>query len=128
LLERHPECRLVDVIETRDGGDRAGELLRDAIERRPGIAGVYTVSTGNRAIAAALDKVGRASSVVVITHELTVARRELLKRGVIDAIIDQHPDLEAQTAVEVLAHHFGRLEAPPSQLTTPFTIYFRENC
>jgi LacI family transcriptional regulator len=64
----------------------------------------------------------------MITHELTPARRVLLKRGLIDAIIDQHPDLEAQTAVEVLAHHFGRLESPPTQLTTPFTIFFRENC
>jgi LacI family transcriptional regulator len=86
------------------------------------------VSTGNRAIAAALDALGRGLATIMITHELTPARRELLKRGLVDAIIDQHPDLEEQTAVEVLAHHFGRLEAPPTRLMTPFTIFFRENC
>mgnify|MGYP001765639119 CR=1 FL=1 len=63
----------------------------------------------------------------MITHELTPDRRALLKQGLLDAIIDQDPELEALTAVETLAHHFGRLEAPPMRLTTPFTLFFREN-
>ena len=128
LAERHPRCRLGEVIETQDGGESAGALLRDAIDRRPDIAGVYVVSTGNRSIVAALERIGRSASTVVITHELTADRRMLLKAGAIDAIIDQNPELEAQTAVEWLAHHFGRLETAPTRLTTPFTIFFRENC
>ncbi len=128
LAARHPRCRLVELIEMRDGGDSAGAFLVEAIARRPEVAGVYVVSTGNRSIAAALDRLGRSLSTVVITHELTPARRALLKAGAIDAIIDQNPDHEAQTAVEVLAHAFGRLEAAPAPLTTPFTLFFRENC
>jgi LacI family transcriptional regulator len=128
LAERHPRCRLVELIETRDLGESAGALLRDAIGRRPDIAGAYVVSTGNRSIAAALENLGRHLSTVVITHELTPARRDLLKAGAIDAVIDQNPDHEALTAIEVLAHRFGRLEAAPAELTTPFTLYFRENC
>jgi len=126
LAERHARRHLVEVIETSDP-DRAGELLRDAIARRPAIAGVYVVSTGNRSIAGALTALGRLASTVVITHEMTPARRALLRSGAIDAIIDQNPEFEAQTAVELLAHHFGRLESAPSQLTTPFTLFFREN-
>jgi LacI family transcriptional regulator len=128
LMERHPRCRLVELIETHDLGESAGALLRDAITRRPAIAGIYVVSTGNRSIAATLDRLGRSASTVVITHELTPARRELLKAGLIDAIIDQNPEFEAQTAVELLAHHFGRLEVAPARLTTPFTLFLRENC
>jgi LacI family transcriptional regulator len=128
LRERHPQCRLVEVIETRDLGDRAGELLQEAIGRYPRIVGVYNVSTGNRAIAATLVRLGRSASTIMITHELTPARRQLLREGVIDAIIDQNPELEAEIAIETLAHHFGRLEAPPTRLITPFTISFRENC
>jgi hypothetical protein len=30
--------------------------------------------------------------------------------------------------VEFMAHHFGRLEAVPRPLTTPLTLFFRENC
>jgi LacI family transcriptional regulator len=64
----------------------------------------------------------------MITHELTPDRRQLLLEGSIDAIIDQNPELEALTAIEALAHHFGRLDAPPARLITPFTLFFRENC
>lgn len=127
IEERHAQCRLVEVIETPDA-NRAGEMLRDAIAREPGIRGVYVVSTGNRSIAAALTRLGRAASTVVITHEMTPARRALLKSGAVDAIIDQNPEFEVQTAVELLAHHFGRLESAPSRLITPFTLFFRENC
>jgi LacI family transcriptional regulator len=128
LTERHPRCGLVELIETHGLGESAGALLRDVIARRPAIAGIYVVSTGNRSIAAALDRLGRSTSTVVITHELTPARRELLKAGLIAAIIDLNPEFEAQTAVEMLAHHFGRLEDAPARLTTPFTLYLRENC
>jgi LacI family transcriptional regulator len=115
------------VVETSEG-KRGGELLREAIEERPKIVGVYVVSTGSRSIAAALAALGRRASTTVITHELTPARRILLKTGAIDAIIDQNPEVEAQTAVEFMAHHFGRLEAVPRPLTTPLTLFFRENC
>ena len=84
-------------------------------------------STGNRAIADMLAARGLAQSTVIVTHELTSDRRTLLRQGVIDAIIDQNPELEAFTVVETLAHHFGRLDAPPTRLTTPFTLFFREN-
>jgi hypothetical protein len=46
---------------------------------------------------------------------------------VIDTITDQDSENGAFTASETLAQHFGRLGAPPTRFTTPFTLYFREN-
>jgi LacI family transcriptional regulator len=102
VAERHPRCEVVGVLEASDDV-RVTELLRDLIERRPELAGLYVVSTGNRAVAATLAALGRTYSTTVITHELTPVRRRLLKAGAIDAIIDQNPELEAQTAVELAA-------------------------
>lgn len=65
---------------------------------------------------------------VFITHELTPERRSLLREGLIDAVIDQNPELEVRTAVEVIAAHFGRLEAPPRSTLTPVRIHMIENC
>jgi LacI family transcriptional regulator len=48
--------------------------------------------------------------------------------GLIDAIIDQNPELEVRTAVEVIAAHFGRLDAPPGSAVTPVQIHMIENC
>ena len=46
----------------------------------------------------------------------------------IDAIIDQNPDFEVRTAVEVIAAHFGRLDAPPPATVTPVQTHMIENC
>ena len=85
------------------------------------------VEQGNRAIAEMLISRGLDQTTIVITHELTSDRRTLLMQGVIDAILDQNPEHEAFTAVETLAHHFGRIEAPPNRLVTPFTLFLRDN-
>jgi LacI family transcriptional regulator len=127
LAQRHPACRLAGILDTLGQRDSAADLVREEIDRHGPVAGIYVTSTGNRAIADMLLARGLAHSTIMITHELTPDRRALLKQGVIDAIIDQNPELEAFTAVETLAHHFGRLEAPPTQLTTSFTLFFREN-
>ncbi len=127
LAARHPACRLAAVLDTLGRRDLAAELVRERIDRHGPVAGIYVTSTGNRAIADMLASRGLDQSTVMITHELTADRRLLLKQGIIDAIIDQNPEHEAFTAVETLAHHFGRLDTPPTRLVTPFTLFLREN-
>jgi LacI family transcriptional regulator len=127
LQERFPACRLVAVVETRERQEKAGALVRELFQRHPGIAGVYNVSTGNRAIAEALARLDLGRHVTFITHELTPERRALLKEGVIDAIIDQNPELQIATAVELIARHFGRRDTPPTTGITPLNIHLREN-
>jgi hypothetical protein len=61
-----------------------------------------------------------------ITHELTDERSVLLREGLIDAVMDQNPELEVRTAVGVIAAHFGRLEAPPRSTVTPPDPHDRE--
>jgi LacI family transcriptional regulator len=127
LRECFPTCRLVAVVETRERGETAGVLVTQLFRQHPGIAGVYNVSTGNREIARALARLDPGRHVTFITHELTPERRALLKEGVLDAIIDQNPDLEVATAVGLIARHFGRRDVPPTTGITPLTIYLREN-
>jgi LacI family transcriptional regulator len=128
LTQRHPKCRILEVFETGGKRERAGEFMRDMIREHQRLAGVYAISTGTLAIGQALEATGRREAITMIAHELIAHRRQMLLDGIIDAVIDQNPELEVLTALEVLAHHFGRLEKPPSRLVTPFTLYFRENC
>jgi LacI family transcriptional regulator len=127
LRERFPACRLAAVVETRERGEAAGALVTRLFRRHPGIAGVYNVSTGDREIARALVRLDLGRHVTFVTHELTPERRALLREGVIDAVIDQNPDLEVATAVGLIARHFGRRDAAPTTGITPLTIYLREN-
>ena len=102
--------------------ERAGRRTgaRRVWAQNPGIPGVYNVSAGAPPIVAAL-KALRRDDIVFITHELTPDRRELLRQGLIDAIIDQNPEFEVRAAIETMARLVGRLDGPrrtPSRQST----------
>ena len=128
LRERYPECRVAEVLESQERGERAGDLVYDALKRNARVRGVYNASAGARTVVEAMRAVGRAQDIAFITHELTEERRALLREGLIDAIIDQNPEFEVRTAVETMARHFGRLDAAPVSTVTPINIHMIENC
>jgi LacI family transcriptional regulator len=129
LRERFPRCTIVASLESGEDQERAGELVYAALRNNPGVRGLYNVSAGNLSIAKAIRSLGLEHRIVIITHEITPERRQLLREGILDAVIDQNPRLEAQRAVEVLGRHFKRTEAEfQLEEYTPFNIFIRENC
>lgn len=127
--ERFANVQILDIAQSDEDNNRAAQIAQHALHNEPDIRGIYNVSAGNYQIAQTLIKLGRADEVVFISHELTPKRCELLKTGVLDAVIDQNPRTEAQQAIDVLAHHFKRTEAHQSlNMFTPFEIFLRENC
>jgi len=127
LAQRYEQCRIAAVLESHEQKQRAGDLVHAALSRQPGIRGIYNTSTGAQAVVEALEALGRAREVICITHELTPARRRLLRAGLIDAIIDQDPQLEVRMAIETMARLLGRLEGVPESIVTPVHIHMIEN-
>jgi LacI family transcriptional regulator len=128
LRERYPQCHLLEVLQSMERGERAGDLVFRTLKRNPKVRGIYNASAGARPVVEAIQALGLGRRVTFITHELTEERRRLLRAGLIDAIIDQNPELEVRTAVDCLAAHFGRLEAAPASTITPVQIHTIENC
>lgn len=128
LEERYPACQVVDVLESLERAELAGDLVFSALKRNDRIRGIYNASAGASTVVDAIKALGKANEVVFVTHELTEDRRQLLRQGLIDVIIDQGPELEVQTAIKALAAFFGRREEAPSSLITPIHIHTIENC
>ncbi|MBB4273453.1 LacI family DNA-binding transcriptional regulator [Rhizobium mongolense] len=128
LRERYPQCKIAGVLESMERGERAGDLVFNALKGNPRIRGIYNASAGARSVVSAMNALRRRNEIVFITHELTDERRQLMREGLIDAIIDQDPALEVRAAVEALAAHFGRKDDPPACLTTSIHIHMIENC
>ncbi len=126
LRERHPNCRVALVLESGERAERAGELTRDALSANAGLRGIYSISSGAEAVVAALKALKREDAVFIM-HELTPDRRDLLRQGLIDAIIDQNPEFEVRTAVETMARLTGRLEGDGPPTITPVHIHTIEN-
>lgn len=128
LAERHPACRIMRVAESLDRADLAGEIAWRALREEPLIRGIYNAAVGAMSVAEALQRLNRAGDVVLITHELTPDRRELLRTGILDVVIDQDPEAEIAETVLVIAHAYGRTDQPPRSGPTPLRIHMRENC
>lgn len=128
LAQRYPQCRLLQVLEAQERPELAGALVARTLRSFPQVRGIYNLAAGDLEILNAAKQTRTNDRVVFITHELTPDRRSLLKEGLIDAVIDQNPELEAVTAVRVLANHFGRMADTPTSTRTAISIYMQENC
>jgi LacI family transcriptional regulator len=128
LRERYPNWKVTEVFVSMERGDWAGDLVFNALKDNPRIRGIYNASAGAQSVVDAMKKLGKSCEVAFITHELTEDRRNLMRLGMIDVIIDQNPALEVRTGVEALAAHFRRRDEGPASFTTPVQIYMIENC
>ncbi|WP_323012796.1 LacI family DNA-binding transcriptional regulator [Devosia sp.] len=129
LRERFPQCRILATLESGEDPATAGEVVAAALIDAPQVRGIYNASAGNMAIARSILAMGLDQHIVMITHELTASRRQLLRDGILDAVIDQNPRLEASRALDILAQHFQRGEIVAGHPHhTPFDIFIRENC
>ena len=127
LAERHPATRLVQVLETGEDSDLVGRLVEKALLQDPSIRGIYQASTGTVQICDALRRLGRVEETVIIAHELTPNRKQLLIERRIHAIIDQKPALEARIALETVARLLGRLEGQPEPQAVETQIFMAES-
>lgn len=129
LRERFPACTIAASLESGEDQARAGEVVHQALRSNPGVRGIYNVSAGNSAIAKVIRALGLTQKIVLITHGLTPERRAMLREGVLDAIIDQNPRLEAQRAFEVLQPTLQtKRDRDPARGIYAFNIFIRENC
>lgn len=128
MAESYPACHIVQVTESLDQSALAGEIAWQALRRHPAIRGIYNAAVGALPVADALIRLNRAGDVVLITHDLTPDRRELLRQGVLDVVIDQDPIAEIDHAAAIIAHAYGRSEVVPQNGHTPLRIHMRQNC
>ncbi|MCR8547776.1 LacI family DNA-binding transcriptional regulator [Salipiger sp. P9] len=129
LRERFPNVTLLDIAESEENSQRAAAVVQRTLKVEKDVRGIYNISAGNYRIAKTLEEQGLDGKVVFITHELTPLRCELLRKGVLDAVIDQNPRIEASKTLEVFAAHFKRGDTTDLPETyTAFEIFLRENC
>ena len=127
LAERYSGTHLINVLETGEDGDLAGRMVERALLNDPTIRGIYQATAGTLQICEALRQTGRAARTVVVAHELTPNRKQLLIDRRIHAIIDQKPALEARLALETVARLLGRLDGPATSRTVEGQIFMTES-
>jgi LacI family transcriptional regulator len=126
LAEDFSSLSIVQTIEVRDDSERSYGEAKALLARVPGLAGIYNIGAGNRGIARALQEAGKTHRIVFIGHELTPHTRQFLLSGVMDAVIDQNPRVEARELIDRLMRA-ARGEASPRGPALRVQAIFREN-
>lgn len=124
LRTAFPEIILADVARGEDSPPQTRQATLDLFAAHPEITAVYNVAGGNLGLASALEELGCASDVVVITHEANRITVPLLKNGTIDFVIAQDPRTLFDAAASVatgLGNHVGQ------HVSVDFGIYSRFN-
>jgi LacI family transcriptional regulator len=125
ISDEFPYLDIVELLEIRDDRSRAHDEAIALLLRHPDLAGIYNIGAGNYGIGQALLEAQKANSIVFIGHELTDHNRNLLLEGVMDAAIDQNPQLEAREALSMLQ---CAVRGMPVDYHPPrLQVIFREN-
>jgi LacI family transcriptional regulator len=127
LGTRFPTCIVAATVESQERPERTEKLTREAFKRFPELRGIYNISVGSRGIANALSSLGKGGKTILISHEMHDVHRELLTDGLMDAVLDQNPQMEALRAIQLLLHYNRRVPDTEVPLETPVAIYLREN-
>ena len=131
LAENSNALSITEILEGHDQLELSETLLRAALKRRPDTVAIYNAGAANRAVTAAIDGAKLETKPIFIGHELTENTRAMLRSGLMTLAIDQNPEQQARSAVDVLLHHFGFVEANwmtvPYVPNTSFTLYGPEN-
>lgn len=101
INQSFPELDLLGPVEGVDSAGRTYRVTRELIETHGDLAALYNAGAGNDGLVAALRDTGTSASIRVITHELTGPTRAALRAGDIDIVLDQNPDREVATALDL---------------------------
>jgi LacI family transcriptional regulator len=127
LAEEFADSVVVRLRENLDDLERSYTETRALLDSSPDLAGIYNIGAGNRGIARALEESGRAGEIVFIGHELTEHTRRFLLSGVMDAVIDQNPRLEARESITALARAARGQPIDRTTWNIGMQVIFREN-
>ncbi|MBV9490217.1 MAG: LacI family DNA-binding transcriptional regulator [Verrucomicrobia bacterium] len=127
LAEDFSDLVIVQLRENLDDFERSYAEAKLLLQAHPDLAGIYNIGAGNRGIAQALEESGRGGEIVFIGHELTEHTRWFLLSRVMDAVIDQHPKLEAREAIHALARAARGQPIDKPALAIGIQVIFREN-
>jgi LacI family transcriptional regulator len=122
----HLSCDL-DVTETHDDADKCYWALRQALQEKGPVVGLYNTGAGSPGIMAALQRFA-SEKVCWVTHEISDDHRQYLAQGMLDVVIDQDPDTQA---IRALQNVVAALDLAPATGTPDrpgeFRLYFAEN-
>ena len=127
MAEGFPAITVLPSVESYDDPKRMELVVGDVVRRRPRLAGIYSMGTGNTAMLKALRGGGRIGEIAVIAHELTPATRDALLADEVWAVIAQNVGHLVRSAVRVLRSLCDKMPIFEAQEQARIEILLKDN-
>ena len=105
---------------SRDEEQYSKDALFYALEKYPDLVGLYNAGGANSALIEVLGRNPRARDILFIAHELTDYTRKALREGIVDVVLDQAPEAQAQRALDWVLYRIGLTTIQPDPKSIRF--------
>lgn len=123
MAQDYPALRLIGPLQGQDDPGKTQALAENLLTGPAPPVGLYNLGAGNDGLLAALR--AAPSHVTTIVHDLTPATRLGLTEGLIDVVIDQNPEAEIRSAIEMARDLVTGKTARPTPIGA--AIFLRDN-
>jgi len=127
MSKRFPNLEVLPTLEGHNDKHRVEQALANASQYYDNVVGVYSLSSGNRAITNTLLSDKFPNPPVVIAHELTKHTRKALQNESIDAVITQDTGHIVRSALRILRAKSDQVDIDSSQERIRIEIVLKEN-
>ena len=128
IVKQHPPAAEVLAFPvTAENDDTVALFMSGLFRTHSDIKAVYNAGINEAPVAAVVQRHRPAHHFCYIAHELTADNIDLLKARVLDFIVDQNPEQQAQRALDLLLSHDRLIEPTEIKASTAFTIHCAES-
>lgn len=127
LAQRYPGLRPLPARVGQDDDNVSAAVAAELLANYPDLVGLYAAGAGTGGIAGALAASGRERDVVLIGHELGEAACSWLRKGTIDALINQDAGHETRSAVRLLMAQLTGEPTLPEQERIRIEVFVADN-
>ncbi|QDY71529.1 LacI family DNA-binding transcriptional regulator [Qingshengfaniella alkalisoli] len=126
MREDFPHVDVMPSVETLDDRNHVERLVSEAL-RNEDLAGIYNIGAGNQGLIEAVANVTFEHRPVTIAHDLLQVTRQGVEAGLIDIVIDQAPEREITTAIELLRALSDGQAISEARAAIGIGVYVRDN-
>lgn len=127
MTQHFPNLTPLPSIEAYDDRETARDLTHRCLVENKDVVAVYAVGASVRGIADALAEYDAPERLICIDHELTDNSRDLLRAGILDAVINQNTGHLARSALRVMRAKCDAAPVLASQEHIRIEVLIREN-
>jgi ribose transport system substrate-binding protein len=123
-----PDARVVGRVENQDKADVAYQQAKDFMTAHADLGGLVAIAGSPFGAARAVEEVGNAGRVRLVTFDAVDETMDYVEKGVIDATIGQNPDAQGHDPAVRLYNYLVAGELPKrGKLVTRADVITREN-